>query len=101
MDHAAPLLHPLPPRVPGNEQPGPGDDLVVAEDERDVEGAELPVELARRAERIGLPPAVVVHGNFRIPLREVPAPPAMSLPPRHRRCARLPGERDDRAVPWR
>src|SRR5207247_9363591 len=60
------------------------DHLVRRQIQRHVVRRELAVELPRRIQRMRLPPVPVVHHDFRIPLREVEAPPPPPLAPRQR-----------------
>ena len=77
------------------------DHLILRDHERHVVRAELSIQLPRRTERIEFPSAAIIHGDFRIPLREVPVPTATTLTAWNSRRARVPLERDDERVVWR
>src|SRR5437868_1577033 len=77
---------------------GGADDLIVGQIERHIVGGELAVELSRGIEGMVLPSVLVVHHDFRIPLREVEAPALTALTARQRRKTRLPLDFDHERI---
>ena len=94
-------LRVCPARVPLDRHACGADHLVLRQVQRDLVGGELAVELAGWIERVIFPAVLVVHHDFRIPLREVEAPAPPSLPPRQRRGAGLPRDVDDARIAGR
>ena len=81
-----------PPRIALDRHADRCEHLIVAHDHRHVVHAVLAVQLARRLQRVRLPPRAVVDRDLGIPLREVVRPSAPPLPPRHGRRPRVPRE---------
>src|SRR5207249_9771455 len=50
------------------------DDLIGRQIEGDIVTSELPVELSRGVQRVILPAVLVIHDDFRVPLRKIEAP---------------------------
>ncbi len=95
----SPLQHTLPAGITLHHHRAGAEDLVVADDDGDIVGAELAVELSGGDERVVLPSAPVVDRHAGIPLREIVLAAAPPLPPWHGGRARVPCEVHAERVP--